>query len=103
MPAKDYDAYLTKALQDAELAAAYLTAAMKNGNESFLVALRNVTVARGGIGKLAKKTKLGRQATYKMLSKRGNPTIATLSKVLKKLGLGLACEPLSASKRKLSA
>src|SRR3989338_7490774 len=51
VPAKDY---LLRRLQDPATAAAYLNAAVEDDDPgAFLQALRNVTDAQGGIGKVA--------------------------------------------------
>ncbi len=43
MPRKDYAEFLNKELQDTEIAAEYLNAALESGSmDEFLVALRNV-------------------------------------------------------------
>jgi len=59
----------------------------------FLVALRNVAEARGGISKLSHKAKLNRANLYKILSKQGNPEIQTLAQILHNFGLRLAVAP----------
>ena len=88
---KSYDAFLRKQLGDPELAAEYLSAAVAEGAlEGFLVALKNVAEAHGGIGVLARETKLNRQSMYKMFSERGNPTVASLITVLQALGFDMA-------------
>ena len=46
--------------------------------ELFLLALRNVTEAQGGVARLAEKTKLNRESLYRMLSERGNPEFKSL-------------------------
>lgn len=56
---------------------------------SFLLALRTIAMASGGIGELAKQTNLTRQAIYKALSAKGNPSFTTLSAIIKSLGFEL--------------
>jgi len=51
-------------------------------------ALGNVARARG-MGQLAKDTGLTREGLYKALNKDGNPSFATVLKVMKALGLNL--------------
>ena len=58
--------------------------------ELFLLALRNVTEAQGGVARLAEKTKLNRESLYKMLSERGNPEFKSLDLLLHALGFRLA-------------
>jgi probable addiction module antidote protein len=54
--------------------------------EAFLLALRHVAQAQGGIGKLATKTHLNRESLYKTLSNKGNPKLQTIGILLKGLG-----------------
>ena len=81
-------------MTDANEAAAYLNAALEEGNnEVFLLALRNVADARlGGMSKLAEATGLNRESLYRMLSDNGNPELNSLSRLLQALGLKLAVE-----------
>lgn len=75
--------------EDPEEAAAYLNAALEDGDpQVFLLALRDVAEARG-IGRLAGETKLNRESMYRMLSKQGNPRLTSLDAVLDALGLRL--------------
>lgn len=59
-----------------------------------MLALRQVARAQGGIAQVARKANLTREATYKMLSKRGNPELRSLSALLKATGLRLGIKPL---------
>lgn len=89
---KDYKEYLREALADPEEAAAYLNAALEEGDESvFLLALRDVAEAHG-IAKLAEQAKLNRESTYKMLSEQGNPRLSSLWALLDSIGLRLFIE-----------
>ena len=88
-----YQKDLIEALKDPCEAAAYLNAAIEEGDRSvFLLALRNVAEARGGMAVLAEKTHLSRESLYRMLSKKGNPEIKSLYMVLHAMGLRLAIE-----------
>lgn len=90
MPTKSYDDLLFEELQDPELAAGYLSEALRGGSlDLFLIALRNVAQARGGLGALSDETELNRQNLYRMLSEDGNPTLANLMKVLAVLGIDI--------------
>jgi len=91
---KDYQDSLLESLADANEAAAYLNAALEEGDkEVFLLALRNVADARlGGMSKLAEATNLNRESLYRMLSENGNPELNSLSRLLQALGLKLAVE-----------
>ena len=93
---KNYQDWLIEKLKDHEEAVAYLNTALeeslKGDEESqqlFLLALRNVAEAQGGIGKLAKKAHVGRESLYKALSGKGNPKWHTLVSLVIALGLNL--------------
>ncbi len=91
---KNYQDSLLESLTDANEAAAYLNAALEDGdNEVFLLALRNVADARlGGMAKLAEAAGLNRESLYRMLSENGNPELKSLTRLLQALGLKLAVE-----------
>ena len=87
----DYEEWLINSLKKKKEAAAYLQVALdeyqKDGDlEAFLMALRHVAEAQGGLGKLSKKTHLNRESLYKTLSSRGNPKLQTIGILLKGLG-----------------
>ena len=93
-----FNNYLIDSLKDPKEASAYLNVALEeyrkdNDAEFFLLALRDVAEARGGLGCLAQKTKLNRQNLYKTLSKEGNPQLITLGNILNGLGFHLSIEP----------
>jgi len=88
MRLKDYKEDLNKRLRDPEYAAEYLAHVLaEDDSAAFLIALKDVVEAGGGVGKLAGRVGLKRPSLYKILSKRGNPTLATLQEILKPLGL----------------
>jgi probable addiction module antidote protein len=96
MAAKEYemsasvkhDDWLLEQLKDAEFAAEYLNAASEDDDpKTYLTALRKVVEARGGMASIAEKAHLSRETLYRTLSTRGNPTIKTLTAVLKATGL----------------
>jgi probable addiction module antidote protein len=83
-----HDDWLLEKLLDAEFAAQFLNAAGEDDDtKTYLTALRKVVDARGGIASVAEKTDLSRETLYRTLSSSGNPTIKTLSAVLKATGL----------------
>ena len=59
-------------------------------NEAFLIALKDVVEASGGVGNLAGRVGLKRPSLYRILSKHGNPTLATLQEILKPLVLRIS-------------
>ena len=92
-----YETWLLESLKDKAEAETYLQVALdeyqKDGNnEALMVALRHVAQAQGGMAQLAEKTKLSRETLYRTLSKKGNPKLQTLGKLLKGLGFHLAIE-----------
>ena len=89
----DYKEFLYKRLQNPRTAAGYLTASLQEGEQTFLLALKDVADARGGLGSLAKCTKLNREGLYDMLSDRGNPRFSSLSTVLDALGIEVEFKP----------
>lgn len=87
---KAYQADLIKSLRDAQEAEEYLNAALEEDDpELFLLALRNVAEAQGGVAELAEKTKLNRESLYRMLSERSNPEFRSLDALLHALGFRL--------------
>lgn len=87
MPTRDYKESLIEDLKDLDYAAGYLTAALEEGEDTFLLAIRDVVEAQGGIGKLAKDTNLNRENLYKMLSEKGNPRLNSITAILSELGI----------------
>jgi len=94
-PSLSYEDWLIGRLRDSAEAAAYLEAVIEEGDQAALMlALRQVAQAQGGIARVARKARLTREATYKMLSKAGNPELRSLKAVLKATGLRIAVKPI---------
>src|ERR1700690_3679539 len=88
---KNYKEHLLEQLQDSEEAAAYLNAALQDEDpHAFLLALRDITEAQGGMVWLAKQSELNRENLYRTLSMRGNPRFFNLLAVLDAFGLELS-------------
>ena len=83
----DYREFLHKRLRNPEMAAGYLTAALEEGEDVFLLAVKDVALAQGGVGALARTTHLNREGLYAMLSKAGNPRLSSISTIVDALGL----------------
>ena len=78
-----YENVLDEDLQDPTEAAGYLNACLEDGDpEVFLLALRDVARARGGVAKLAEVTELNREHLY--------PELRSLETLLDALGFRLA-------------
>lgn len=85
---------LLKMLKDPVEAAGYLNAALEEDDEKFfLEALRDVTDAQGGIGKLAEVTSMSRTSLYKTLSGNVRPKISTLRFIMEALGSKFTVTP----------
>ena len=87
---KSYDESLTAALIDPDEAAAYLDAVMELEDPAALVvALRQVAKAHG-MAEVARRADVGDKTLFRSLGENGNPTLATLQKVLHAVGLRLS-------------
>jgi len=83
--------YLEGAADQADL----LSDAVDSGDPRYIAyALGAVARARGGIAKLAREAGMNRQALHKALSEDGNPTLDTVLKVLRALGLHMRIEEM---------
>ena len=80
-------------LADAEDMAAYLEAALKDGDPRVVAAALGDIARAKGMTQVARDTGLGRESLYKALSPDGNPELATLLKVVAALGLQLRAAP----------
>jgi len=83
---------------DRELAVEYLKAAMQSLDDpddraAGLLALRTIAEAYGGLAAVAAEAGISREALYRALSPKGNPTLKTLLAVLKTVGMRLSVEP----------
>jgi probable addiction module antidote protein len=88
-----YQKDLIESLKDPREAAAYLNAAIEENDRAiFLLALRNVAKAHGGMAAIAEKANMNRESLYRMLSKKGNPEIESIYLLLHAMGLRLAVE-----------
>lgn len=75
----------------------YLKAALEelddpDNRAAGLLALRDVAEAYGGLGPVAARAGISREALYRSLSPKGNPTLNTLLAVLKCVGMRLSVE-----------
>ncbi|MEY0233850.1 addiction module antidote protein [Providencia manganoxydans] len=89
------DAMIEILREDPDFAKVYLNQAFldideEGGQEAFLMALRHVVEAKGGMTSIAKKAGVSRETLYRTLSPSGNPTIKTLRKVVNATGLPLS-------------
>lgn len=82
-------------LETKEDIAAYLEAALEDGDPSLVVAALGDIARSKGMTNIARETGLGRESLYKALSIEGNPEFATVLKVLPSLGLRLQVVPIA--------
>lgn len=88
---------MLKRLKDPAEAAAFLEAAIEDGDQAVLMlALRQVAQAHGGVAEIARRSNLTREATYRMLSKTGNPELRSFNAILAATGLRLSVRPADA-------
>ena len=96
-----YQEDLVNALKDPHEAAAYLNAAIEEGDRAvFLLALRNVAEAQGGMAALARKAHMNRESLYRMLSSKGNPEIRSILTLLNSMRLRLIVEPKKSDEKR---
>jgi len=76
-------------LESEEDMAAYLEAALEDGDPALIAAALGDIARAQGMSQIARKTGLGRESLYKALSPDGNPEFSTVLKVVRALGLRL--------------
>lgn len=93
-----FEEYLREWLKDPENAAAFLNSVIEDEKrEFFLLALRNVVKASGGMTFVADMSDISRTTLYRALSRRGNPDFSQVTTLLNSMGLRLTVEPLASS------
>ncbi|MFG6137978.1 addiction module antidote protein [Halomonas sp. B23F22_10] len=90
---KSHDDAVTQMLRDdPAMALDYLRTAFdeldeEGGESAFLMALRHVVEAQGGMAAVAERAKVSRESLYRALSPKGNPTLRTMTAVIKATGI----------------
>jgi probable addiction module antidote protein len=79
-------------LDSPEAIAAYVEAAFEDGDTALIAHALGVVARARGMSQIARDAGMSRDAVYKALSRDGNPTLATLSKVMAALGLRLTAK-----------
>ena len=82
-------------LKTEEDMAAYLEAALVEGDSNLVAAALGDIARAKGMSQVAREAGLGRESLYKALSPAGNPEFATILKVVAALGLQLHATPAS--------
>lgn len=80
-------------LDSEEAIAAYLAAALEDGDPAVVTAALGDIARAKGMTRVARKAGLGRESLYKALSPDGNPELATVLRVIAALGLKLQAVP----------
>jgi probable addiction module antidote protein len=83
-------------LETEEDMAAYLEAALEEGDPALIAAALGDIARAKGMTQVAREAGLGRESLYKALSPSGNPEFATILKVVTALGLELHATPARA-------
>lgn len=76
-------------LESEEDMAAYLEAALEDGDPAVISAALGDIARAKGMTQIAREAGLGRESLYKALSPEGNPEFSTILKVVRALGLRL--------------
>ncbi|MFT5339272.1 MAG: putative addiction module antidote protein [Cyanobium sp.] len=78
--------------------AAYLEAALQDGDPQLVAAALGDIARAKGMSQIAREAGLGRESLYKSLSSSGNPELATVLKVVSALGLQLHVSAIDKAK-----
>jgi probable addiction module antidote protein len=90
---KSHDIAVIEMLRDdPDMALDYLRTAFdeldeEGGESAFLMALRHVVEAQGGMAVVAERAKVSRESLYRALSPKGNPTLRTMTAVIRATGI----------------
>ncbi|MBI3313420.1 MAG: transcriptional regulator [Candidatus Omnitrophica bacterium] len=88
-----YKEDLINRLKNLRYAEGYLNASLEDEDPRvFLLALRDVAEAQGGLSKFSKITQISREHAYRMLSEKGNPGLFTIKNLLNAAGLKFSIE-----------
>jgi len=91
---RSYKVHLDERLKDPKEAAGYLNAALEDDDPHvFLLALKDVADAKGGMSQLSSKSELNRQSLYRALSKSGNPKLVSVLSMLAAMGFQIHIRP----------
>jgi probable addiction module antidote protein len=82
-------------LESPEAITAYIEAAFEDGDPSLITHALGVVARARGMSQLAKDAGLSRDAMYKAFQPDGNPTLQTLTSVMKALGMKLSAQSVS--------
>jgi probable addiction module antidote protein len=80
-------------LDSSEAIAAYLSAALEDGDPKLIAAALGDIARARGMTQIAKDAELSRESLYRALSPEGNPTLDTVLRVSRALGVQLTARP----------
>lgn len=92
-PSVSYKNELLNDLSDPRACAEYLSFCWSESKETFLLGLKNVAQAQGGMKKLADAANVNRENLYHMLSDDGNPRLDSFTAIMSALGLDIEIVP----------
>lgn len=100
---RDFHDLLMENLRDPEDARIFLSVILEEyeedgDTEAFLLALRDVIEAQGGIDKITGHTKLSQQDVYDFFANKDNPRLDIFEIILQALGFRLSIEPINVDK-----
>jgi probable addiction module antidote protein len=81
-------------LDSPEMIAAYIDAALDDGDPALIAAALGDVARAKGMSKIAKETGITREGLYKALSVEGDPRLTTFLGVIKSLGLHISVKPI---------
>ena len=85
--------------EDPAYAVKLLNSILEDGEQGeLLIALRQMTKAFGGVQDIAEKANLNPTQLYRTLSAEGNPSLSSLTALLKAMGLRLAVAPIKGAR-----
>jgi probable addiction module antidote protein len=95
---RSYKEHLIETLKDPLEASAYLEACLEEALETkefgiFLLAVRDVIEAQGGIADISERMEAGRESLYKSLTKESKPRFSTIMLALRACGFGMGIHP----------
>jgi probable addiction module antidote protein len=89
-PSVPFEPLYHERLRDRKFAAVYLSECLEDEDpKMFLVGLRDVIAAHGGMAHVAESAGVNRESLYKAVSEKGNPSIGYLKRILEVLNIRL--------------
>ena len=102
MPVKTRRWDAAEHLETPEDIAAYLDAALDDGDPQLVTAALGDVARARGMTQLARDAGLSRESLYRALSEGGNPEFGTVVRVLRALGLRLGAHPAEERGREIA-